>query len=285
MTDLSDKEKLMYRIMGAITDSGVPLVYKGAMVTKLVLLEHKFSAFSRETQDIDASWADNRLPTMETLTAALNKALTPLAMRAIVKREYGEKKSAGFNVVYENSGELAVSVDIDMRAEKGSQIYRYDDITFRGATVDHILSDKIYVLSTEKAYRRVKDAIDVYALSHCVKVQARSIRDIWQEYGRTPGAFEAVTARRADLEHAYLKLQRVEPKPDFSAVFNRLRLFLAPFVDMSTKNLIWDNNKQSWRNSPPSLLLELEANKARIKREKTLSDKPRTKNKDEREIP
>jgi hypothetical protein len=124
---------------------------------------------------------------METLTAALNKALVSFAMRAVVKREYGEKKSAGFNVVYENTGELAVSVDIDMRSEKGIRTYRYGDITFRGVTVDYILSDKIYVLSTEKAYRRVKDAVDVYALSHCVKVQARSIRDIWKEYGRTPG--------------------------------------------------------------------------------------------------
>jgi len=180
MIDLSDKENLMYRIMGAVANSGVPLVYKGAMVTKLLLLEHKFNEFSRETQDIDASWAGNRLPTMENLTSALNGALAPLAMKAVVKREYGEKKSAGFNLVYENSGELAVSVDIDMRSEKGSRTYHYGDVTFLGVTVNHILSDKIYVLSTEKAYRRVKDAVDVYALSHCVKVQTRSIFDICQ---------------------------------------------------------------------------------------------------------
>ena len=283
MSDLSEKEKLMYRIMGAVANSGVPLIYKGAMVTKLFLLEHKFSAFSRETQDIDASWAGNRLPTMETLTVALNKALAPLAMKAIVKREYGDKKSAGFNVVYQNSGELVVSVDIDMRSEKGGRTYQYGDITFLGATVDHILSDKIYILSTEKAYRRAKDAIDVYALSHCVEVRARSILSIWKEYGRTPGTFEAFTSRRADLENAYLKLQRVEPKPDFSVVFSRLRLFLALFVEMSIKNLKWDNNKQLW-NEPPSLLLRLDANKAKVECEKVLSDKTLVKSKDGQDI-
>jgi hypothetical protein len=284
MTDLSDKEKLMYRIMGAVADSGVPLIYKGAMVTKLLLLEHQFNDFSRETQDIDASWDGNRLPTMDALTAALNNALSPFDMRAIVKREYGEKKSAGFNVVYESSGEPAVSVDIDMRSDKGSRTYTYGDITFRGVTVDHILSDKIHVLSTEKVYRRVKDAVDVYALSHCVKVRAQSILDIWMEYGRTPGAFEAFTVRRADLEHAYLKLRRVEPKPEFSVVFDRLRFFLAPFVEMSTKNLTWDIYDQIWRE-PPSLLLELKENMARVEREKALADKIREKIKDKRDVP
>ncbi|MCL2748410.1 MAG: nucleotidyl transferase AbiEii/AbiGii toxin family protein [Oscillospiraceae bacterium] len=254
MTELSDKEKLMYNIMGAVSNSGVPLIYKGAMITKLLLLEHKFSAFSRETQDIDASWAGNRLPTMGALTAALNQALAPFAMKAIVKREYGERKSAGFNVVYESNGELAVSVDIDMRSEKGGRTYHYGGISFLGTTVDHILSDKIYVLSTEKAYRRAKDAVDVYALSHCAKVQTRPILDIWKEYNRTPGRFEALTARRADFEHAYSKLQRVEPKPDFPVLFNLLRLFLAPFVEMSTNNLAWDNNKQLWRD--PSFFLQ-----------------------------
>ena len=247
MTNLTDKEKLMYQIMGAVANSGVPIVYKGAMITKLLLLESDFNAFSRETLDIDASWNDKRLPTMETLTAMLDKALAPFDMKAVVKREYGEKKSAGFNVVYGGSGELAVSMDIDMRSEKDIRTYQYGDISFRGATVDQILSDKIHVLSTEKIYRRVKDAVDVYALSHCVKVQTHSVLDIWKEAGRVPGTFQAISSRLADLEHAYQKLQRVEPKPDFLVVLERLKLFLAPFVEARTQNLSWDNISQCWK--------------------------------------
>ncbi|GHV44158.1 hypothetical protein FACS189492_0030 [Clostridia bacterium] len=263
MTNLTDKEKLMYQIMGAIATSRVPLVYKGALVTKLLLLEHDFDAFSRETQDIDASWVGSRLPTMGELTDALNQALAPFALEAKVKRDYGEKKSAGFNVLYKNTGELAVSVDIDMRSEKGSQEYHYGDVTFLGVTVDQILSDKIYILSTEKAYRRVKDAVDIYALSHCVKVQANTICAIWKETDRIPGVFEALGSRCSDLEHAYVKLQRVEPKPEFSGLLKRLRLFLAPFIDMNTQNLTWNNDTQCWYE-PQSLLDRLESHKGAL---------------------
>jgi len=279
MNNLTDKENLIYRIMGAVANSEVPVVYKGAMVTKLLLLENDFSAFSRETQDIDASWAGERLPTMEELTATLNKALAPFAMKAIVKREYGEKKSAGFNLVYKNSGELVVSMDIDMRPEKGSREYRHGDITFLGATVDRILSDKIYVLSTDNAYRRAKDVVDVYALSYCVKIQPNSIYNIWKEMGRTPGAFEAFSSRLDDLKHAYSKLQRVEPKPDFSVVLDRLRLFLAPFIEKSTQNLTLDNNNQHLKESK-SLLERLEVNKQRTKTQLTETIPSKKKDRD-----
>ena len=56
MNRLTDSEKLMYDVMGAIANSNVPVIYKGAMVTKLILREHDFDDFVRETQDIDASW-------------------------------------------------------------------------------------------------------------------------------------------------------------------------------------------------------------------------------------
>jgi hypothetical protein len=167
-------------------------------------------------------------------------------MKAVIKRAYGEKKSAGFDFVCDDGSGQTVSLDIDMRKDKDSMMYQYGDISFRGVTIDNILSDKIYVLSTDKAYRRIKDAVDVYALSHCVKLQTQSIRDIWKEAGRMPEKFEAFSVRRADFEHAYSKLRRVEPKPEFSVVFDHLRLFLVPFIDMDVKNLTWDNNSTIW---------------------------------------
>ena len=75
MNRLSDSEKLMYEVMGAIASGSVPVVYKGAMVTKLILKEHNFVDFVRETQDIDASWASAKLPLMKQLTTMLNNAL------------------------------------------------------------------------------------------------------------------------------------------------------------------------------------------------------------------
>lgn len=89
----------MYEVMGAIANGNVPVIYKGAMVTKLILEEHGFVDFSRETQDIDASWAGDTLPSMELLTSMLNNALSKLGLTAIVKRCYGEKMSAGYKIL------------------------------------------------------------------------------------------------------------------------------------------------------------------------------------------
>ena len=115
MNKLTDSEKLMYDVMGAIANSNVPVIYKGAMVTKLILREHDFDDFVRETQDVDASWAGGNPPTMEQLTAMLNNALVGLGLTATVKREYGDKISAGYKILDPN-GDIKLSIDIDMRS-------------------------------------------------------------------------------------------------------------------------------------------------------------------------
>ena len=83
---LTDSEKLMYDVMGAIANGSVPILYKGAMIIKLILQENNFDDFTRETQDIDASWAGVHSPSMEQLTDMLNFALTRLELSAVVKR-------------------------------------------------------------------------------------------------------------------------------------------------------------------------------------------------------
>ena len=73
MNRLTDSEKLMYDVMGAIANSNVPVVYKGAIVTKLILREHDFEDFVRETQDIDANWAGTNPPPMDELLHSYEK--------------------------------------------------------------------------------------------------------------------------------------------------------------------------------------------------------------------
>jgi len=76
MIKLTEQEKRMYDVMGAIANSDVPVIYKGALVTKLILQENQFDDFVRETRDIDASWVGENPPPMELLTEMLNRALT-----------------------------------------------------------------------------------------------------------------------------------------------------------------------------------------------------------------
>jgi hypothetical protein len=245
MNKLTNSEKLMYDVMGAIANSNVPVVYKGAMVTKLILREHDFDDFVRETQDIDASWAGADTPPMERLTAMLNNALSGLGLTAVVKREYGEKMSAGYKIV-DSAGDVKLSIDIDMRAAVDSRTYQYGSVTFQGVTPDNVIADKTSVVASDKVFRRSKDLIDLYALAHCVTVRTADIRGIWERENRIVGTFNAFVNRQDELRHSYAKLRRVHAKPVFDMLYGYLSNFLIPFIKVKTAALVWDNKKSVW---------------------------------------
>lgn len=72
---LTAEEKLMYKVMKAIYDSGIPIDFKGSMVLKACLFEAGFSEEIRHTVDIDANWHSEVPPTAEQMTSSLQKAL------------------------------------------------------------------------------------------------------------------------------------------------------------------------------------------------------------------
>jgi hypothetical protein len=245
MDKLTNAEKLMYDIMGAIADGNVPVVYKGAMITKLILRENHFDDFVRETQDIDASWTGMSQPSMEQLATMLNSALSRFGLNAAVKRKYGKTISAGFKII-DAAGDVKLSMDIDMRAAVDSRMYQFGNVTFRGVTPNSVISDKISVVSSDKVCRRAKDLIDLYALAHCVTIQKQELYKLWMKEKRTIGTFEAFAKRRDDLEHAYEKLRRIEAKPDFRELYEYLTVFLAPFIESDLKSNVWDNRNNAW---------------------------------------
>ena len=53
---LSTKEKLMYSILNNISNTNLPIVFKGALITKLILSNNGFEDVSRYTKDIDGNW-------------------------------------------------------------------------------------------------------------------------------------------------------------------------------------------------------------------------------------
>jgi hypothetical protein len=55
-TELTGLERKMYQILGAVSATDAPIVFKGALITKLVLAEGGFVSFNRHTNDIDANW-------------------------------------------------------------------------------------------------------------------------------------------------------------------------------------------------------------------------------------
>ena len=53
---ITAEEKLMYQIMKAIYESGIPINFKGSMVLKACLMEAGYVEDTRHTVDIDANW-------------------------------------------------------------------------------------------------------------------------------------------------------------------------------------------------------------------------------------
>jgi len=154
---LTGQEEFIYQIMGKISESDVPIVFKGAMITKLILAEGGYTALERQTRDIDANWVGS-LPTMEYLVGTINASLCELKdqIYTVAFRDYGEKMSAGISIREKQTGEEIISMDVDMRPIHGSKLYHYGEIIVRGVFVNEIISDKILVLSQKMIFRRVK---------------------------------------------------------------------------------------------------------------------------------
>ena len=69
--NLTKEEKLMYKVMKAIFDSGIPISFKGSMVLKACLLEAGYTEEIRHTIDIDANWNSDVPPSPEQMTSSL----------------------------------------------------------------------------------------------------------------------------------------------------------------------------------------------------------------------
>ena len=245
---MTEKEKLMYRIIGRISASDAPIVFKGALVTRLILAENGYSSLERQTKDIDANWTGTP-PSMNDLKDIINQSLKAFngEFYAEAIREYGEKKSAGIAIFETATKSRIITMDISIKPVHGSRIYHYGEIGIKGVLVNEILSDKITVLSKKAIFRRAKDIVDVYALTHCVKVHTTEIFELFRKNpDREVGVFDEFYNRRHDVEHAYNMLEGIEPKPDFNEVYAYLEKFLHPFAMRDETPKTWNSEKIAW---------------------------------------
>ena len=119
-------------------------------------------------------------------------------------------------------------------------------IDYRGVLANEILADKITVLSGIRMFRRSKDLVDVYALTHCVKVLTIDIFEIIESKHLELGKFAEFMTRRDDVGHAYTKLQGVEGKPPFEDVYLYLTKLIYPFALRDRTPRTWDYKNQVW---------------------------------------
>lgn len=216
--------EFLYRVMEELSNANIPIVFKGAMVLNLALRENNPSKVERLTRDIDGDWV-GEFPAMEEMESALRSAVkkvdSSLDIRA--SRSFGERKSAGFMIERKN-GEKVASVDLSVRQNQfcSSYISYVNGISIEGASLSKMLSDKVYAVSEESVFRRVKDILDIYVLSFITEIEPDELYQIWKETNRELGSFEAFKSRNSELKEAYDKMKGVKNKPDFFEVYNRV---------------------------------------------------------------
>lgn len=229
---ISAEEQLMYNVMKAIYESGIPISFKGSMVLKACLMEAGFTDDTRHTVDIDANWFSDEWPSGEQMEESIQKALRNSSIDLNVKiyRMYGEGRSAGVELSDPSSGEILFTMDIDVnRPVVETRIYEVAEIRFRGSALLPMLADKLSVLSGEKVFRRIKDLIDLYYVAQVYTPDWLEVLQAVKDSGRTLGSFDGFLNKPDELRHAYNKFRfdGDVSKPAFEKVYQTVWEYIA----------------------------------------------------------
>ena len=229
--NLTLEEKLMYSVMKAIYDSGIPISFKGSMVLKACLLEAGFSEDTRHTVDIDANWNSDTPPSEEQMVQSLQNALrnNGIDLDVSLYRMYGDGRSAGFELKDRETGEVIFSMDIDVnRPIPPTKIYEVEGIQFRGVSSSQMIADKTSAISTDKVFRRIKDVVDLYYISKVFRFDKTDVIQTLKNSGRSLDTFNGFLSRTDELRHAYEKF-RFEGgvyKPPFEEVYRTVKSYI-----------------------------------------------------------
>ena len=227
----SAEERLMYEVMKAVYDSGIPISFKGSMVLKACLIEAGFSDDIRHTVDIDGNWHSDTPPSGEQMKASLQKALAEYGIDLSVSlyRMYGVGRSAGFELTDNATGEVLFTMDVDVnRPEAPTRLYELEGIRFQGASPLKMTADKLSAVSSEKVFRRIKDVVDLYYMSKVFELDREAVLKVLKDTGRELGSFDGFLHRKGELQHAYEKFRFSGDvnKPSFEEVYETVKAYI-----------------------------------------------------------
>lgn len=225
------EEKLMYRVMKAIFDSGIPISFKGSMVLKACLLEAGYTEETRHTVDIDANWNSDIPPSAVQMTASLQRALerSGIDLDVRIYRMYEEGRSAGFELTERVTGEILFSMDIDVnRPVSPTKIYEVEGLRFRGVSPSQMIADKLSAVSTDKVFRRIKDVVDLYYISKVFDFNKDDVMQTLKDSGRILDTFHGFLHRAEDLRHSYEKFRFAGGvnKPPFDEIYRAVKSYI-----------------------------------------------------------
>ena len=238
--NITAEEKLMYKVMKAIYDSGIPISFKGSMVLKACLMEAGYSEEIRHTVDIDANWNSDTPPTSEQMIDSLQNAIkkSGLDLNVSIYRMYGQGRSAGFELTQQETNEILFSMDIDVnRPLPPTKIYEVNGLRFRGVSPSQMIADKLAVVSTDKVFRRIKDVVDLYYFSKVFDFDKLDIIQTLQNSDRSLDSFNGFLHRTEELKHSYEKFRFAGDvnKPPFEEVYHAVKLYIKDILPQKKK--------------------------------------------------
>lgn len=238
--NISAQEKLMYDVMKAIYDSGIPISFKGSMVLKACLLEAGYTEETRHTVDIDANWNSDVEPTTEQMVESLQKAIDKSGVNLVVHlyRPHGEKRSAGFELIEPSTEEVLFTMDVDVnRPAPATKIYEIEGVRFCGSSPVQMIADKLSAISTDKVFRRIKDVVDLYYISKVFEFNTADIRRTLKSSKRELDTFDGFLHRANDLEHSYEKFRFAGDvnKPPFEEIYKNVKVFIKDVLPKEKK--------------------------------------------------
>lgn len=229
--NITAEEKIMYKVMKSIYDSGVPISFKGSMVLKACLLEAGYDAETRHTVDIDANWNSDTPPSAKQMIDSLQKAIEKSGIDLEVKlyRMYGDKRSAGFELIKRSTSELLFTMDVDVnRPIPPTKIYEVEGIRFCGVSPLQMIADKVAAVSTDKVFRRIKDVVDLYYISKVFEFNTADVQQTLKNSERTLDSFHGFLHRPEDLRHSYEKFRFSGgvSKPPFEEIYKNVKVYI-----------------------------------------------------------
>ena len=233
--NITKEEKLMYEVMRAIYDSGIPMSFKGSMVLKACLVEAGYYEDTRHTVDIDANWNSEDYPSSAKMVESLQSAIdrNGIDLSVSIYRMYGEGRSAGFELRDKTTDEIIFTMDVDVnRPEPPTREYSIEGVRFMGVAPIQMISDKVAVVSSDKVFRRIKDIVDLYYFSKVFIFDRSAVLDTLKKSKKSLGDFDGFLHRQDELRHAYDKFRFSGDvnKPSLEEVYNAVITFISPVL-------------------------------------------------------
>ena len=86
--NITAEEKMMYDVMKAIYESGIPVNFKVSMVLKACLIEAGYPEDTRHTVDIDGNWNSDTPPSADQMVESLQKAIDKSGIELKIKQAW-----------------------------------------------------------------------------------------------------------------------------------------------------------------------------------------------------